>query len=366
MTFRRWWVLSAALVAAAMVGAAVLIVPWSRPATLPTVQVSPIIPAPSGTTPPATTPAIPTVTAPAADRVLRVYSNNVENLVRNDSDGACTPFTEYEHLASMLVDDAGRTGTSGVEAPDLLLLQQVSGTEQADAYADELSARFAVRAGTYRALVAWDDPEGWGQSHDCRVRALGNGKSRQTNAILYNSATLALTGSAKVSAGWLKPGTLYANGRGCTAYEPPSTDSDPRRTHKWKRTTAVAARFVIAGTTTSVFAASMHLPQQNRRHACARESDAGVGGSGIRLGATANRLLRTSALGVIGVDANRIGLTPATLAAYGLTGYGTPITIGRSKIDYLFVRGEVQPSAIDHTVADTGSNHLALYGFIDY
>ena len=366
MTFRRWWALSAALVAAVAVGAAVLILPWPGPAALPTVQVSPIVPATSGATTPPTPPASPTVTASAADRVLRVYSNNVENLVRNDSNGACTSFTEDEHLASMLVDDAGRTGTRGVEAPDLLLLQQVSGADQADAYADELSARFGVRAGTYRALVAWDDPEDWGTTHDCRVRALGDGKSRQTNAILYNSATLALTGSAKASAGWLKPGTAYAGGRGCTAYEPPSTDSDPRRTHKWKRTTAVTARFVITGTTTSVFVASMHLPQQNRRHACAGKADVGVGGSGIRLGAAANRLLRTSALRVIGVDANRTGLTPGALADYGLTGYGAGITIGRSKIDYLFVRGEVQPSAINHTVPGTRSNHLALYGFIDY
>ena len=128
----------------------------------------------------------------------------------------------------------------------------------------------------------------------------------------------------------------------------------------------MTARFVIAGTATSVFAATMHLPQQNRRHACAGKSDVGVGGSGIRLGPAADRLLRTSAVRVIGVDANRTGLTPGTLADYDLTGHGTGPTIGRSKIDYLFIRGEVQPSAINHTVADTRSNHLALYGFIDY
>ena len=157
---RRWWVLSAALVAGVTLAAAVVIVPRAGLATLPTVQVSPIIQAPPGATP----------TAPAVGRVLRVYSNNLENLVRNDSAGACTPFTEYEHLASMLVDDAGRTGTSAVKAPDLLLLQQVSGAAQADAHAESLSERLGVPAGTYRALLAWDDPEDWGSSHDCRVR----------------------------------------------------------------------------------------------------------------------------------------------------------------------------------------------------
>ncbi|HSK32947.1 MAG TPA: hypothetical protein VK903_05645 [Propionicimonas sp.] len=358
MLVRRTWLgLAAALllVLTAAGGVTAAHLPTATPVAAPTSPASPLH----------TPSASPSPSVTGGGRTLRVYSNNLENLVRNDSDGACTQFTAYEHLSSILVDDAGRIGTSGVEAPDLLLLQQVSGASQAQAYADELSARFGV-PGAYRALLAWDDPEGWGRTHDCRVRALAIGKSQQTNAIIYNSRVLALTGSVKVSAGWLKPGTAYANGRGCTTYEPPSTDADPRRTNKWKRTTALAARFVITGTSTSVFAATLHLPQQNRQHACAGDSDAGVDGSGIRLSAAAEKLLRTSTVRVLGVDANRTGLAAGTLAEYGVTGYGTGITIGRSKIDYLFVRGEVRASAINHTVPGTRSNHLALYGFIDY
>lgn len=328
---------------------------------------APLAPVPTPT--PVTPPASSTSTTPnptPADGVLRVYSNNIENLVRNDAGGACTQVTELEHLDSMVVDDAGRTGTDTAEAPDLLLLQQVSGSRQADDYAAQLSTRFGLPAGTYRSIVAWADPEGWGSTHDCRVRALGEGKAQQTNAIIYNSASLTLTDTGTFAAGWLKPGTAYANGRGCTTYAPPSVDANTKRTHKWKRTTAVAARFRIAGTTTTVFAASLHLPQQNRRHACAGPRDAGVDGSGIRLDPAAKKLLDRSQVRVIGVDANRTGLGAAALDEYGLTGYGTGTTIGHGKIDYLFVRGDVEPSAISHTVAGTRSNHLALYGFIAY
>ncbi|MDW5330209.1 hypothetical protein [Plantactinospora sp. KLBMP9567] len=47
-----------------------------------------------------------------------------------------------DHLTSMLVDDSSRTGTAGVAAPDLLIVQQVRGTGQAEAYADQISAKF--------------------------------------------------------------------------------------------------------------------------------------------------------------------------------------------------------------------------------
>ncbi|MEV0313659.1 hypothetical protein [Nonomuraea fuscirosea] len=49
-----------------------------------------------------------------------------------------------------------------------------------------------------------------------------------------------------------------------------------------------------------------------------------------------------------------------------MTGYGSKTTAGSRKIDYLFVKGSVQPSRIDHTVSGTTSNHLALYGFITF
>ncbi|MFG1941866.1 hypothetical protein [Nonomuraea sp. NPDC048826] len=310
------------------------------------------------------------VTTPAAHaqetaRVLRVYSDNIENLVMNNADGSCTRISGPAHLTSMLVDDDGKTGTSGVQAPDLLIVQQVRGTGQATAYADQLSAKFGYPAGTFKAIVAWGDPEQWGGSHHCSRQSLGDLKKRQTNGIIYNTRTLSLAETSKYwSAGWLKPGTAYAGGAGCTLYKPPSNDDGAAYTHKWKRTSAIAAKFTVKATGTAVFAASMHLPEQNGKNACAGPGDPGIANSGLRLGADARRLMNASTVRVVGVDANRTGIAPATLGGYGMTGYGAKPTMGSRKIDYLFVKGAVRPSPVDHTVAGTKSNHRALYAFV--
>lgn len=305
----------------------------------------------------------------AADRVLRVYTDNIENLVRNNSDGTCTRISGPDHLTSMLVDDNGKTGTAGVQAPDLLIVQQIRGQGQADAYADQLSAKFGLPAGTYKAIVAWADPEEWGGSHRCSDQSLGNLKKRQTNGILYNTQRLSLAAgdiSKYWSAGWLKPGTSYDDGAGCTLYKPPNADSGSTDQYKWKRTTAIAARFTIKATGTSVFAATMHLPQENAAHACAGDGDKGIGGSGIHVAADATSLMNASTIRVIGMDANRTGIAATTLSGFGMTGYGTAATDGSRKIDYIWVRGTVQPSPIGYTVASTKSNHRALYAFITF
>ncbi|MEU4398970.1 hypothetical protein [Micromonospora orduensis] len=321
-------------------------------------------------------PAVPALGTPsgeavvaAADRVLRVYNNNIENLVVNNADGSCTRISGPDHLSSILVDDAGRTGTSGVVAPDLLIVQQVRGTGQAEAYADQLSAKFGYPAGTYGAIVAWSDPEPWGSTHKCSSQSLGDLKKKQTNAIIWNTRTLNLAAgdiSKYWSAGWLKPGTAYANGAGCTLYKPPNSDPDSTDYYKWKRTSAIAARFTIKATGTSVFAATMHLPQENRQNACAGDGDRGIADSGIHLGADATSLLNASTIRIVGIDANRTGIAASTLSGYGMSGYGSAATNGSSKIDYLFVKGTVRPSSVGHTVSGTKSNHLALYGFIEY
>jgi len=307
------------------------------------------------------------IPAHAADRVLRVYDNNIENLVVNNADGSCTRISGPDHLTSMLVDDAGQTGTSGVQAPDVLIVQQIRGTGQASAYADQLSAKFGLAAGTYQAIVVWDDPEPWGGSHNCDDQTLGDLKKKQTNAIVYNSARLTLTAVSKYwSAGWLKPGTAYAGGAGCTLYKPPNADDGTTYAYKWKRTSAIAARFTLKDTGTSVFVATMHLPQENGENACAGDGDTGIGGTGIHLGADAVSLMNASTIRIVGVDANRGGIPAGTLSVYGMTGYGTAATNGTSKIDYLFVRGTVQASPVGYTVASTKSNHKALYSFIAY
>lgn len=305
-------------------------------------------------------------TGQPTDRVLRVYNNNIENLVTNNADGTCTRISGPDHLTSMLVDSNGATGTTGVMAPDILIVQQVRGTGQADAYAGQVSAKFGYPAGTYRAIVVWDDPEPWGGTHACSQQDLGDLKKKQTNAIIYNSARMSLLSTSKYwSAGWLRPGTAYNSGAGCVLYKPPNADAGTTYQYKWKRTSAIAARFVLStGVTVSV--ATMHLPQENRQNACAGAGDAGIGGTGIHIGADATTLMNASDIRVVGIDANRTGIPATTLGGFGMTGYGTKPTGGTSKIDYLFVRGSVQPSSIGYTVSGTKSNHKALYGFITY
>ncbi|WP_336216642.1 hypothetical protein [Nonomuraea sp. LPB2021202275-12-8] len=185
-------------------------------------------------------------------------------------------------------------------------------TGQATAYANQLSARFGYPAGTYKAIVAWDDPEAWGSSHKCGQQALGDLKKKQTNGIVYNTRTLSLAAS-DISKYW-----------------------------------------------------TMHLPEQNGGNACAGAGYTGIGNSGIHVGADATSLLNASTIRVIGIDANRTNIAPTTLGGFGVTGYGAKATAGSRKIDYLFVKGAVQPSSIDHTVSSTKSNHLALYGFIRF
>ncbi len=315
------------------------------------------------------TPDAGTRSVAAADRTLRVYDNNIENLVMNGADGACTRISGPDHLTSILVDDDGATGTSGVPAPDLLIVQQIRGRGQADAYADQLSAKFHLPAGTYKAVLANEDPVGYGTTHHCDDQALGDLKKKQTNGLIYNSQRLGLASgdvSKYWSAGWLKPGTAYDDGQGCTLYKPPNNDSGSTNEYKWQRTSAIAARFTIIGAGTTVFAATMHLPEENAGNACAGDADKGIKSSGIHIGADATSLLNASTIRVIGMDANRTGIAANTLDEYGMTGYGTKATDGSRKIDYLFVRGTVRPSPIGYTVSGTKSNHLALYGFIDF
>lgn len=303
----------------------------------------------------------------ALDRTLRVYNNNIENLITNNPDGTCTRVTGTSHLTSMLVDDAGRTGTAGVQPPDLLIVQQVRGIGQAQAYADQLSAKFGYAAGTYKAIVVWDDPEPWGGSHHCSDPALGDLKKKQTNAIIYSTLRLTLNSIAPYwSSGWLKPGTAYNGGAGCTLYKPPSNDTGASYYYKWKRTSNIGAKFTIKGTSVTVFAATMHLPEQNSSYACADDGYTGIGGTGIRIGANAATLMNSSTIRIVGIDANRRSIPASTLSGYGMTGFGGKATFNTSKIDYLFIRGTVQPSPIDHTVAGTKSNHKALYGFVTF
>ncbi|MCA0295953.1 MAG: hypothetical protein LCH96_11735 [Actinobacteria bacterium] len=344
---------------AAVANTLVALTPGPSPAPVATSSASAT--ATASTTPSAT------ATAGAVQGVLRVYSNNIENLVTNEGGLRCSGVSPADHLASMLVDAEGRKGTDGVKAPDLLLLQQVSGSEQAEEYAAALAKRFGYPKGTYQSIMVWTDPEPWGAKHDCRDGSLGRLKATQTNAIIFNTRTLELTRVAAYwPAGWLRPGTAYAAGRGCTAYEPPSNDADPARANKWKRTSPVAAQFVVRGTDVTVFASSMHLPRQNRDNPCAGERDPGIDDTGIGFGVDATRLLQESRVRVIGVDANRPKIADDALAMFGATSLGNTRTLHRSKIDYLFVRGDVRASAIDHTVEGTLSNHRALYSFIDY
>lgn len=299
------------------------------------------------------------------DTVLRVYNNNIENLITNNSDGSCTRVSAVTHLNSILTRDLDpATGANlGTYAPDILIVQQVRGDGQITAYADQISDALGM-PGAYKALVVWQDPEPWGATHHCDDQSLGDLKKKQTNGIIYNSRRLTLLDTSTYwSAGWLKPGTSYDNGNGCTLYKPPNNDDGSTNEYKWKRTSAIAAQFTFKPTGAKVFAATMHLPEQNGANACAGDNTKGIAGSGIRIGSSsAITMLNASSIRLIGIDANRSGISSTALSAdYGVTGYGTGATMGTSKIDYLFVKGTVRQSG---TVSGTRSNHKALYTFI--
>ncbi|MEV0313660.1 hypothetical protein [Nonomuraea fuscirosea] len=72
---------------------------------------------------------------------------------------------------------------------------------------------------------------------------------------------------------------------------------------------------LVKRTGTTVFAATMHLPEQNGRNASAGAGDTGIAGSGIRLGADGAALRKFSSIRVIGIDANRRRSPPRCSAA---------------------------------------------------
>lgn len=311
----------------------------------------------------------PASAAPTVDRQLRVYFHNVENLVENLSDGSCRRYYTEDHLDSMLVDSSGQKVGRSAPPPDILIYNQMRGIGQAQAYADQLSAYLGAPIGTYQALVAWDDPEEWGRSHHCSDPELAQLKKKQTNVIIYN--TLRLDRLAKGpywSAGWYDDGAWsfpYDNGAGCRLYNASNPDSGTDYRYKWKRTSAFGAKFTVRATGTTVFAASMHLPEENGRFPCADNGSKGLASSGIRIGAQTEPLLESSTIRLVGVDANR-EIAPSTLSGYGMSSYGSADTFGTSKIDYLFVRGSVQSSSIGHTISARPSNHKALYTFVNF
>ena len=330
---------------------------------------------------------VPTTAGAAVDRILRVYNDNAENLVWNDSkeggtgadgDALCSRVDATDHINSMLVSDTGaRSGT--FKAPDLVILQQLRGKGQADAYAGQLSSRFP--GNSYLALYVWEDPATWGEKHGCSTDGYGGLKAKQTNVIIYNTTRLSLQRQADYwSAGWyddewldrVSPPKTYSNGAGCELYKPPWNDNGTTYAEKWRRTSATAAKFTVKGTSpaVTVFAATMHLPQSNDTFPCAAEGTKGPNDSGIRIGSDATSLMTGSTLRFVGIDANKEGIPRNTLS--GLTHYGSRDTNGYGssnpkKIDYLFAGGGTAlASANDYTATTTKSNHKALHVFVAF
>ena len=305
----------------------------------------------------------------AGPYTLRVYNNNIENLVTNLSGGGCRRISGTDHINSVVFD--------GV-APDIFTVQQVRGQGQIDAYADQMSARFGYPAGTYKTIYVYDNPEEWGSTHSCNDQSLGDLKKRQTNGIIYNSSTLTLNDtSAFWSAGWLKPGTSYSGGAGCKLYKSPASstqsyDDGTTNQYKWKRTSAIAAQFSYKATGTTIGVATQHLPEGNGANPCGGAGSTGINGTDISYGGTASTLLKNSTIRVIGIDANKSGIDPNALnGEFGVTSRGSAGTLAGdgdapagAKIDYLFTNGSVQASDRDYTVSGTKSNHKAVYAFI--
>jgi hypothetical protein len=311
----------------------------------------------------------------------------------------------------MFVDDAGKTVAQGAkpQAPDILTFQQVRGKDQTEAYAAQLTSYFANKDFTWitvkpsyaMAIVAWDDPETWGGDHDCNSDEnlvpntwMGDKKNKQTNTIIYNTRTLKLdpigspataTTTRYWSAGWSPTGGKSVSD--CKLYKL-GAGEDP----KWKRTSAVAARFkVLNNPAVVVWAASMHLPQENHQpvvndkpvltadNACAGDNTRGeIGsdglGTGVHIGDEAHELMVGSTIRVVGIDANRVNLMPNTLDRYNMVNVGSGNTHqakeGWEKIDYIFAKGpksdSIKSSPIGNTVASTESPHKALYSFVTY
>lgn len=107
-----------------------------------------------------------------ADRLnppqLLVYSNNVENLLTPDE----TCPGDWEELVEYIADR---------DAPDLILLQQVSGQDQIDDYIAALERRGDAE---FDGLVAAAEPDGGGRC--------ASDKTRQVNAIIWNTGTMSL------------------------------------------------------------------------------------------------------------------------------------------------------------------------------
>lgn len=339
----------------------------------------------------------------AGDKILRVYDNNIENLVFNQL-GEINPATGQEYTKETCVRYSAKDNftsflnaeSGNVVAPDLLILQQVRSQSMADAYADQLGSYFGYADGTYKAIVAQADPEPWGGHHLCGEDPdLGDLKKKQTNAIIYNSARLThVATSAYWSTGWYSSAKMswsYNNGAGCRLYKPPTADGDfgdSANVYRWKRTSAIAAKFTFKNSGKSVFAATMHLPQENKSNACgglnaSGDPDKGIGGSGMSFGGTAEDLRDSSDIRVIGIDANRLNAANALSAApYGMSSFGGNVeTIydgGNSvvnKIDYLFVGQKGYTTGADYlasgkvtasgTKTGTKSNHKALFAFVN-
>ena len=314
----------------------------------------------------------PPVSEAAADRTLRVYTHNIENLVENLPDvGGTSPCRRYstsEHLASMLVNSSGQKLGQSAPPPDILIYQQLRGIGQAQAYADQLTSYLRLPANTYKALVVWDDPEEWGTTHDCSDSSLANLKKKQTTTIIYNSTRLRLVDRGPYwSAGWYDDewSFPYSNGAGCRLYNASNPDNGSTYRYKWKRTSAFGVKFTVQATGTTIFAAAMHLPEENRTYPCADDGYKGLSDSGIRIGTNTKPLLDSSTIRVVGVDANRT-ISSSTLSGYSMSSYGTAATHSNGKIDYLFVRGSVQSSPIGHTITTKPSNHKAVYAFINF
>jgi hypothetical protein len=265
-------------------------------------------------------------------------------------------------------------------APDILTIQQVRGSGQIQAYADQMSTRFGYPVGTYQSIVAWDDPESWGATHNCNDPSAQTAKSKQTNGIIYNTRTLTYNSQAAYwSTGWLAPGVSYASGAGCDLYKSPGaygsgqSSDDGGSLYKWKRTSAKAAKFTYKATGTTIGVATQHLAEGNKDNACSGDGKTGIGGSGIDYGSEASALLKGSTIRIMGMDANKPGISPSVLnSAYGVTSRGTSPTFSSNgddtptvKYDYLFTNGSVQASDRDYTINGTKSNHKALYAFIN-
>ena len=272
---------------------------------------------------------------------LVVYNNNIENMLPKDCYG-----DDFELLISYITEQP--------ESPDIFTVQQISNTEQLNAFTKRLSDELP---GEYAGEIAIGDPGSMGYTSRC-----GKLKNQQTNAVIYRSDRLALQDDTR----WRSDAP--DDGGPCRNLKPTKTSQD--RVHN----IAVRLKDTVAGKTVSV--ASIHWPTGTWDGPdCAAENMAETRDAFQRLGGD---------LQIFGGDANTKHGTKGWWEDAVDYGFTDPIaelcggpdcpdehnTTDKSRIDFMFAKGgggfDKAATITDEMAGGRYSNHRAVTAYVKY